>query len=234
MLEAQGFKGSIYEKFKILSVTGGVPWYIEQIQGHFNADDNIRKQCFTKGGALFEEFEKIFYEVFGKRDKVYREIVEALSNGSAEYEEVVLKTKYQSSGRLSQYLADLSNAGFISRDYSWILKSGSESTISRFRLSDNYLRFYLKYIAPKYAQIEKERFKDGSLSSIPGWETIMGLQFENLVLNNRDQVLKLLNIRSEDVIADNPFLQKQTTRQKGCQIDYLIQTKFKNLYLMRS
>lgn len=231
MLEAQGFKGSIYEKFKILSITGGVPWYIEQIQGNFNADDNIRKQCFTKEGALFEEFEKIFYEVFGKRDQVYKEIVEALSNGSAEYEEVVQKTKYQSSGRLSQYLADLSNAGFISRDYTWILKSGSESTISRFRLSDNYLRFYLKYIAPKRAQIEKERFKDASLSSLPGWETIMGLQFENLVLNNRDQVLKLLNIRSEDVIADNPFLQRQTSRQKGCQIDYLIQTKFKNLYL---
>lgn len=71
LLEAQGFRGSTYEKFKILSVTGGVPWYIEQIQGNFNADDNIKKQCFTKGAALFEEFDKVFQEVFGKRDKIY-------------------------------------------------------------------------------------------------------------------------------------------------------------------
>lgn len=231
MLEAQGFKGSIHEKFKILSVTGGVPWYIEQIQGNFNADDNIRRQCFTKGGALVDEFDKIFHEVFGKRDKVYKEIVEALSNGSAEYDQIVKKTEYQSSGRLSQYLSDLSNAGFISRDYTWILKSGKESTISQFRLSDNYLRFYLKYIAPKFAQIEKGRFKKVSLSSLPGWESIMGLQFENLVLNNREKVFEILNIRAEDVVADNPFLQRQTTRQKGCQIDYLIQTKFNNLYV---
>lgn len=231
LLEAQGFKGSVYEKFKVLSVTGGVPWYIEQIQGNFNADDNIRRQCFTKGSALFEEFEKIFHEVFGKRDKVYKTIVEALSNSPLEYEEIVKKVGYQSSGRFSQYLSDLLSAGFISRDYSWSLTKGEDSSISRFRLSDNYLRFYIRYVAPKYSQIEKGRFKKTSLSSLPGWESIMGLQFENLVLNNRDKIFELLNIRFEDVIADNPFYQRPTSRYKGCQIDYLIQTKFKNLYV---
>ncbi|GAB4235504.1 MAG: hypothetical protein Tsb0021_15090 [Chlamydiales bacterium] len=231
MLQAQGFKGSIYEKFKVLSVTGGVPWYIEQIQGNFNADDNIKRQCFSKGGALVEEFDKIFYEVFGKRDKIYKQIVEALSSAPADYDTVVEKTEYQSSGRLSQYLSDLLSAGFIKRDFTWSLKTGKESTISLFRLSDNYLRFYLKYVLPKYSLIQKGRFKNGSLSSLSGWETIMGLQFENLVLNNREKIFELLNIRIEDVVADNPFFQRQTSRKKGCQIDYLIQTKFKNLYV---
>ena len=59
----------------------------------------------------------------------------------------------------------------------------------------------------------------------------MGLQFENLVLNNRNKILKHMNIREEDVIADNPFFQHDTKLKKGCQIDYLIQTKFKNLYV---
>ena len=231
MLEAQGFKGSVYEKFKILSVTGGIPWYIEQIQGNFNADDNIRRQCFTKSGALFEEFHKIFQEVFGKRDKTYKEIVEALAGGPVDYDEIVKKSEYQNSGRLSKYLSDLISAGFISRDYTWSLKSGQESTLSKFRLSDNYLRFYLKYVAPKYHQIEKGRFKTISLASLPGWESIMGFQLENLVLNNREKIFKLLNIRAEDVISDNPFLQRPTTQVKGCQVDYLIQTKFKNLYI---
>ncbi|NGX61126.1 MAG: hypothetical protein K940chlam9_00607 [Chlamydiae bacterium] len=231
MLEAQGFKGSVYEKFKVLSVTGGVPWYIEQIQGNFNADDNIRRQCFTKGGAFVEEFDRIFHEIFGKRDKVYKEIIESLLNGSVEYDEIVKKAEYRSGGRLSQYLSDLSNAGFISRDYTWSLKTGKEIKISRFRLKDNYLRFYLKYVSTKYPQIEKGGFRIASLASLPGWESIMGLQFENLVLNNREKIFNLLKIRLEDVVADNPFLQKQTTRQQGCQIAYLVQTKFKNLYL---
>ena len=34
-----------------------------------------------------------------------------------------------------------------------------------------------------------------------------------------------------DMAADNPFFQNTTTRQKGCQIDFLIQTKFKALYV---
>ena len=59
----------------------------------------------------------------------------------------------------------------------------------------------------------------------------MGLQFENLVVNNRHEIYKLLKINPEDVIYDNPFFQKKTTRQKGCQVDYLIQTKHKTLYL---
>ena len=40
-----------------------------------------------------------------------------------------------------------------------------------------------------------------------------------------------MNIRTEDILSDNPFLQRQTVSEKGCQIDYLIQTKFKNLYV---
>ena len=60
----------------------------------------------------------------------------------------------------------------------------------------------------------------------------MGLQFENLVLNNRHKVKEILGIKPEEVIYDNPFFQHKTSRQLGCQIDYLIQTRFGNLYVI--
>ena len=231
LLTALGFKGSTYEKFKILAITGGIPWYLEHIQGDYSAEENIRRQCFTDGGLLFEEFNKIFHEIFGKRDQFYKEIVKVLISGPRQYEEIAKALSYKSSGRLSEYLEDLSKASFISRNHTWSISSGQESRISQFRLCDNYLRFYLKYIEPRHNQIKKGRFKKIALSSLPGWDTIMGLQFENLVLNNRDKVIDLLNINPEDIIADNPFLQKAGVRQQGCQIDYLIQTKYKNLYV---
>lgn len=59
----------------------------------------------------------------------------------------------------------------------------------------------------------------------------MGLQFENLVVNNRRELFQLLNIEPAAIIYDNLFFQKKTTRQKGCQIDYLIQTKHKTPYV---
>ena len=223
LLEAQGFRGSVYEKYKILAVTGGIPWYLEQIQGQYNADENIKRQCFTKGG--------IFVEIFGKGDKIYKNIVKVLAKGPMTYQELVQAGNYPSSGRLTEYLNNLVSAGFISKDYTWSLKSGEESRYYQIRLSDNYLRFYLKYIKPKLRLIDNERYRDVSLSSLPAWETTLSLQFENLVLSNRNQVLELLNIRPEDVIVDNPFLQKKTSKKEGCQIDYLIQTKYNNLYL---
>lgn len=231
LLESVGFRGSNYEKFKVLAVTGGIPWYLEQIQGDFSADDNIRRQCFTKGGALVDEFKRIFYEIFGKRDKLYKNIVTALENGPAEYDTIIKLTGYESSGRLSEYLVDLEKGGFITRDFTYSLKSGKPGRISQFRLSDNYLRFYLKYIEPRLDLIQKRRFEKTSISSLSNWETIMGYQFENLVLSNRNYILKILNVRFEDIIADNPYLQRQTKQKKGCQVDYLIQTKFNNLYL---
>lgn len=44
-------------------------------------------------------------------------------------------------------------------------------------------------------------------------------------------IINLLGIKPEEVISDNPFFQKPTSRQKGCQIDYLIQTKFDTAYI---
>ena len=42
---------------------------------------------------------------------------------------------------------------------------------------------------------------------------------------------EILEIKPDEIIWDNPFLQKQTSKMRGCQIDYMIQTKSKNLYI---
>lgn len=57
------------------------------------------------------------------------------------------------------------------------------------------------------------------------------MQVESLLLQNRLLLLESLDIKGQDVIADNPYVQKATTRRRGCQIDYLIQTNQKNLFI---
>ena len=132
---------------------------------------------------------------------------------------------------IGEYLSDLETAGFIERDYTWSVKTGKKAKFSKYRISDNYVRFYLKYIEPNRDLIDRGAFEKRTLTSLPGWQSILGLQFENLVLSNRKEIQNLLNIRLEDVIYDNPFFQTKTQRQKGCQIDYLIQTRFNTLYV---
>jgi hypothetical protein len=98
-------------------------------------------------------------------------------------------------------------------------------------LSDNYLRFYLKYIAPNRSKIEKGAFLNTALTRLPAWESIMGLQFENLVTHNRKIIWNLLNLSTEEIVMDGSFFQNSTTKQAGCQIDYMIQTRFDSLFL---
>jgi hypothetical protein len=59
----------------------------------------------------------------------------------------------------------------------------------------------------------------------------MGFQLECLLLSNREFLFKTLGIDQESVVRDNPFFQASTTRKKGCQIDYLIQTRLNSLIL---
>lgn len=60
----------------------------------------------------------------------------------------------------------------------------------------------------------------------------MALQFENLVLKNRMKIFEILGINPADIVCDNPFFQRKTTRQRGCQIDYMIQTRLNVLILI--
>lgn len=231
LLNHIGFNRSPLEKFIILSITGGIPWYIEQINPAYSAPDNIKRLCFEPDSLLVEEHRHIFHDLFGKKSGTYASITQYLASKSAEYSEIANGISYKSSGTLSDYLDDLNTSGYISRNVNWSLKSGKESTISQYRLSDNYLRFYYKYIEPKLSRIKNDHYKNVNPTSLPGWSTMLGLQFENLVLRNRHLILEKLNIRPEDVIADNPYYQRPTKKHAGCQVDYLIQTKLNTLFI---
>lgn len=220
-----------YEKFKLLSVTGGIPLYLERIKPDLPAEQNIRDLCFTKGGLLVREFDEIFSDLFSRKNASHKEIVLCLANGPKDLGKICKALNKDISGAYTKYLDDLVKAGFVQRDFTWNLANGQESKLSIYRLSDNYLRFYLKYIAPNRTKIEKGTFVNTALTRLPAWESIMGLQFENLVTHNRKIMWNLLNLSPEEIIMDGPFFQNPTKKQPGCQIDYLIQTRFNSLFL---
>ncbi|MFI5343665.1 MAG: hypothetical protein ACHQUC_05530 [Chlamydiales bacterium] len=74
-------------------------------------------------------------------------------------------------------------------------------------------------------------FLEVPLSSLPGWEPMLGYQLENLLLKNRSLIYHALEIHAQDIVVDNPYFQKASERKKGCQIDYLIQTQSNTLFI---
>jgi len=222
---------SSFEKLKLLAVTGGVPKYLEEIDPTISAEENIRQLCFRKGGLLVDEFDHLFSNIFQRKSPLYQEIVKKLAYGSKEPAQLAKEVGVNFSGLFSEYLEELALSGFIKRDYTWHIKTGQDSKLSKFRLSDNYVRFYLRYIEKCRTKIDRGGFEFKSLMSLPEWNTIMGLQFENLILNNRKLLHASLGVSQEDIVSENPFYQTRTTKQPGCQIDYMVETRFNTLYV---
>lgn len=223
---------SPYEKLKLLSVTGGIPRYLEEIDHNLSAEDNIKKLCFDSSGILYQDFDQIFSDLFSEKATKYKKIIESLTDGPLEREALIQKLNIEKNGRISSYLDHLITSGFIHRDFVWNIQKSTLSKLSNYRLSDNYIRFFLKYIEPNRSKIEKGFFREVHLSSFPGWQSVIGLQIENLVLNNRLNILEELSIKPEIVVNDGPYFQKKTLRASGCQIDYLVQTKLNELYVV--
>ena len=222
---------SDYEKFKMLAVTGGTPKYLEEINPKLPAEENIQKLCFMPSGLLFNDYDYIFSSMLERDSEVYHKIILTLCQHNLLRNEILDKLDKSSGGLLTSYLDELYVSGFITRDFTWNLRTGNFAKLSQYRLSDNYIRFYTKYIRPIVPKIKHTPFSLSSLSALPNWSGIMGLQVENLMLNNRQAILALMNIYPDEVICDGPFFQRKTTKAKGCQIDYLVQTRQGVLYL---
>jgi len=220
-----GCKASSTDMIDVLSVVGGVPKYLENIDPALSADENIKRLCFMPGALLVDEFDEIFNDALDANLGLKKRILMSLGNGQKSPTEVAEALGLENNGHLSGYLEELETAGFVAKDMGLNPCTGKRSNVVRYRIADNYTRFYLKYIEPNRELIGRGTFAFASLAQLPGWETLMGLQFESLVYGNLREIMRRIGLDHALVLSAAPYVQHPTTRQAGCQIDLLIQTK---------
>lgn len=230
-LRKMSIKNSAYDIYKLLSIVGGVPWYLEQLNSEITADENIKQLAFEKNGLLVLEFDRIFHDFFNGKGVTYKKILDILKDGAKTLAEIRELINFPHSGTLSQMMEHLIVAGFVNKQSLWSFKTAKPLKQSLYRITDPYMRFYLKMIEPNLSKISVGGFQEMSLQALPGFEAHLGLQIECLLLQNRPILLKAIGIRGADIVSEGPYRQTKTTTQKGCQIDYLIQTTTKNLFI---
>ena len=102
----------------------------------------------------------------------------------------------------------------------------------KYRLKDNYARFYLRYIEPKKEIVDAGAYRFVSLEALEGWDAIMGLQFENLVLNHYPALMEPLHIGNSLIESAAPYSRRRKgDGADGLQIDLLLQTKHSNFVI---
>jgi AAA+ ATPase superfamily predicted ATPase len=220
----------IADFWKLISITGGVPKYLEEIDFKNTPEQNIKKNFMNSSGFFFSEFDKIFSDIFQKRGVIYKKILREIGSGHYSPSELAVKLEIPLNKDFSKSIFELESAGFISRDYTWSFKSG-KSKLSHLRLSDNYSRFYLRYIEKNSERLRKLPMKTSSSLQVIPWDILFGLQFENLVMNNLSLIVDWLELSPDEIVNIGPFFQPSTRGRKGVQIDLMIQTRYKNLYI---
>lgn len=225
------YKVSSFEKMMILSVTGGVPKYLEEILETETAEKNLIRLCFSKEGFLFNEFSKIFTEIFERKASGFEKIIRMCLVEKLSPAELAEKLRKSQNKEFTHHIHTLELAGFLSRDY-YYKPDGHISKLSHLRVKDNYLRFYLKHIEPLCDQIKRGGKIIKSYREIKGIESLFGYQFENLILANRHIINPYLEIDHNEILFSSPYKQNKTESNKGaCQIDLLIGTHFDTFYV---
>ncbi len=209
----------------VLSVTGGVPKYLEEIDPSVSASENIRRLCFRPSGPLVHDFTQIFNDVFGESATCKREILRILGAGAKTSQEIAECMGTERGGHVARNLEELELAGFVARDSGLNPETGNRARQGRYRLADNYTRFFLRFIEPHLPEIEAGRFAFASLDSLPGWESTLGLQFENLIVNHSMELMPFLHLDGVPILSAAPYLKKQSKSSEGAQIDLLVQTR---------
>ena len=224
MFGMAGRRLSSRELFDILSVTGGVPKYLEEIRPEWSVEENMRQLCFMPRGTLFREFDETFSAVFGRRTSSRGAVLRMLAEAPLSVAEIARGMGKTPGGKLTRTLKDLEYAGFVARDSGLNPQTGEPLRVERYRVKDNYTRFYLRYVAPKRKAIEKGLFKFTSPAQLKGWDAMLGLQFENMILNHLEDILPRLGLERSMVLSAAPYLRRAGKGVKGCQIDLLVQT----------
>ena len=218
----------VREIIDVLSVTGGIPRYLEEINPRLSAEDNIRRLAFLPNGVLRDDFDEMFNDVITAKPRFTARVLRTLVDGPKSCAEVEKTLGIGKGGDVSKAMSILEESGFVSPECARNPETGADVRERRYRLRDNYARFYLKYIEPQKSVIDEGAFMFSSLRELEGLDAVMGLAFENLVINNYRELLSHIHLDGSLVMSAGPYRRKGTkgkNGRRGCQVDLLIQTR---------
>ena len=166
----------------------------------------------------------MFSYVFGDAATTKKSILKALGDGPKSGAELAKCLGFANTGRFADHLRSLAEGGFIAAEQGLNPETGKTARIDRYRLRDNYTRFYLRCVEPRKSEIAIGGYRFASVEQLPGWDFIMGLAFENLVVNNWTELLPLIGVENAIVESAAPYRRVSSVSGESVQIDLLIQT----------
>ncbi|MBP9694144.1 MAG: AAA family ATPase [Alphaproteobacteria bacterium] len=211
-------------------VLGGIPFYLSQIEPGLSAAQNVERLAFKNNGFLIREFSNLYATLF-EESQTHIELTRTISKhpyGIGQEELIKSIPHISSGGRITQWLSDLENAGFIIRLKPFLNKKKGIF----YKLIDEYSLFYFRWIEPIKDSLLEQGMRSSywkNLQNTPAWNSWIGYAFESLCYKHIPQISKGLDLSPTAVpytwrYAPSKKIQEQTEKtdeSRGAQIDLL-------------
>jgi len=208
-LLSKGIKYTRYDVIQLYMALGGVPHYLEKLSKGLSVAQNIDKLCFSKDGILNDEFNQLFASLFDDSER-HTKLIKTLakSNKGLTRNELISQSKIPSSGDFSSKMEELIESGFVTI-YPYFQ---NKKQLTLYRLTDEYARFYLKFIDHnKHTGVGTWQ----NLYTTPSYRSWAGFGFETICLKHIQQIKKALRIDAIYTLSSSWF-------DENAQIDLLI------------
>ncbi|MFN3664610.1 MAG: AAA family ATPase [Sediminibacterium sp.] len=214
-LAHRNIKPDKYQLLQLYMTLGGIPQYLNAIERGRSAAQNIDKICFSKDGALTNEFDNLYQALFNNPEK-HIQIIKALAKKNKGLTRTALLAtgKLTTGGGITTALNELTESGFILKIYPY----GKQEKNALYRLTDEFSLFYLKFMQHTKAN-EKNNWQQ--LHTTTAYQSWCGYAFENLCFTHIEQIKKGLQIAG----IHSSYYSWQvagSSTETGAQIDLLI------------
>ena len=209
---------SRYDIAQSYMILGGIPYYMNYFRSGLSLSQNIDRLFFADGAPLRDEYHRLFSTVFSNPE-IMKSIVESLSTKriGLTRKELLEQLRIKDGAAVSNWLHALLASGFITN----YVPFGESRRNSRFRLTDPFCLFYLRFIRNQQPDSEAFWQEYAGTQASTVWK---GSAFENVCFQHIRQIKTALGITG---VASRQSAWSKTGdgTEDGTQIDLLIERK---------
>ena len=156
---------------------GGIPAYAEKASSYKSPLEAIEKMILDQNGVLYQEPEFLVREEL-REPGAYFSILHSLASGKTRPNEIAQDSGVPHSG-INKYLDTLKRMQLVERRVPLTEKNPERSTKALYRMADNFLQFWFRFVFPNRSIIELGRgsiLLNGLIK--PDLNTFMGPVYE--------------------------------------------------------
>lgn len=140
------------ELCRFYSITGGVPKYIEQFEPYSDIYEAIKENILDRNSFLYDEPNFLLRNELGEVGTYYS-IIKAIAAGHRKLAKIA-ENMEEKQNKISAYLQTLINLDILEREVPITEEYPEKSKKGLYRIKDNYILFWFKYIYPNISLIE--------------------------------------------------------------------------------